>query len=336
MPCISDDVYVGWVQDSSAVEIAAVDPETGPVFYTLTQKEAERPQFRRHTDQNCSSCHNTAPARLFMFSRLTDPLGNPYGSGSATTDRSPFTERWGGWYVTGTHGDQTHWGNVTPMPPYFTGNVEDYVSRLKFGPGANLTDLSSRVDMKPYLSPHSDIVALMIHSHQVEVHNLIALTSYRLQAATLDIESRKQTPDDTNEVLKEVCEPLLQAMLFAGAARFMEPVTGSTNFAEEFAAQGPSDSRGRSLRVVDLNRRLFRYPLSYMIYSNAFDALPAPVKEYIYRRLQDVLTGRDTDKQFEHLNQSDRAAILEILRDTKPDFRNVARIMEPTVVAPQP
>ena len=31
---------------------------------------------------------------------------------SSITHCSPLTDRWGGWYVTGTHGDQAHRGNL--------------------------------------------------------------------------------------------------------------------------------------------------------------------------------------------------------------------------------
>ena len=31
---------------------------------------------------------------------------------SQVNHRTPFEDRWGGWYVTGTHGKQTHRGNL--------------------------------------------------------------------------------------------------------------------------------------------------------------------------------------------------------------------------------
>jgi len=112
----------------------------------------------------------------------------------------------------------------------------------------------------------------------------------------------------------------MKAMLFAGAAPFKAPVKGTSSFASEFADRGPRDSHGRSLREFDLKTRLFRYPLSYMIYSNSFTEMPEKVKAYVYRRLSEVLTGTDQSADFAHLSRSDRTAILEILRDTKPDF----------------
>ena len=73
----------------------------------------------------------------------------------------------------------------------------------------------------------------------------------------------------------------------------------------------------RSLRDLDLTNRLLQYPCSYLIYSPAFDGLPASVKERVYRRLWDVLTGKETGKDYAHLTAADRTAIREILMDTK-------------------
>ena len=70
---------------------------------------------------------------------------------------------------------------------------------------------------------------------------------------------------------------------------------GTSTFAMEFAAAGPKDSTGRSLRDLDLDRRMFRYPCSFLIYSEAFNALPKPALDYFYRRLWDVLTAKDKD-----------------------------------------
>ena len=113
---------------------------------------------------------------------------------------------------------------------------------------------------------------------------------------------------------------LARAMLFSKEAPLTAAIVGSSGFAAEFAAQGPRDRRGRSLRDLDLTRRLLRYPLSYLIYSDEFDALPTIVKDDVYRRVADVLTGRDRTEEFIHLSDADRTAILSILEDTKPGF----------------
>jgi len=83
-------------------------------------------------------------------------------------------------------------------------------------------------------------------------------------------------------------------------------------------ARGPRDAKGRSLRDFDLQKRIFKYPCSYLIYSEAFDAIPEPAKKYIYRRLFEILSGRDQSPEFASLSSQDRRAILEILVATKP------------------
>jgi len=304
----NDDVYVAWVQGQGLIEIMSADPEKGSVFYVLSQEHSDHPEFERSSGHECSVCHYVREAapkfvpRLLVSSVIPDATGNVDGAFPIeTTDRSPMKERWGGWYVTGTHGNQFHVGNTVLSRPV---SVFAGVPASALLSSSNVVDLSSRFDTKPYLTPHSDIVALMVLVHQKEVQNLIVLAESKGNAAA-----------------RETGEPLVKAMLFAGAAPLTAPIKGTSSFAAEFSSQGPRDSRGRSLRDFDLQTRLFRYPLSYLIYSKSFDALPAGVKTYVYRRLREVLNGEDKSSDFAHLTAGDRSAILEILRATKPDFR---------------
>jgi hypothetical protein len=112
-------------------------------------------------------------------------------------------------------------------------------------------------------------------------------------------------------------EYLVQYMLFADAAPLKAPVQGVSTFTTTFPQRGPRDKSGRSLRDFDLQKRLFKYPLSYMIYTAAFDNLPDVARQRIYQRLYDVLTGKDKSKEFAALSPEDRGNVLAILRDTK-------------------
>ena len=104
-------------------------------------------------------------------------------------------------------------------------------------------------------------------------------------------------------------------------AALAQPVRGRSAFAARMSARGPRDRRGRSLYELDLERRLLKYPCSYVIYSPAFDGLSPLVKAPIYRRLWAVLSGDVTDARYQAaLSPADRQAVLEILRDTKPDL----------------
>jgi hypothetical protein len=98
------------------------------------------------------------------------------------------------------------------------------------------------------------------------------------------------------------------------------PVKGVSGFAEEFAKKGPTDKKGRSLREFDLTRRMFRYPMSYLVYSEAFDALPPAAKERFYARLVEVLDGKDKTPMFASMTAEDRASVRAILLETKPEF----------------
>jgi len=310
----NDNVYVGYVQGGPHLELASVDPVTGPVFYTLDQVKLEKPKFTlQPTD--CFACHDTFDSdrpisRLLMLSILADPTGVALNrSAVVTNDKSPFAERWGGWYVSGSYGSLRHMGNrFVRESPESLGTIREYSKRANLSEGANITDLTKRFDTKAYPAPDSDVVALMVLGHQTHVHNLITVASTNLRK------------NPTEEEIKDNCERLLAAMLFSEAVPLTEPVTGTTSFASEFSARGPRDSHGRSLHQLDLKTRLLRYPLSYLIYSDSFDALPQPAKSYVYRRLWEVLSGKDTTPAFQHLSQDDRKAIMEILQETKPDF----------------
>jgi hypothetical protein len=190
------------------------------------------------------------------------------------------------------------------------------MAQMDLSSGANITDLSSKFDTNEYLSPHSDIVALMVLGHQTHVHNIITSSVYEIR----DAKAQGLSGEKLSEATKEAGERILRAMLFVGEAQLTDPIRGTSGFAEEFIKRGPRDSKGRSLRDLDLQHRLMQYPLSYLIYSKSFDGMPGELKEYVRRRIREVLTGEDKSPDFEHLSDVDRKAILEILSETKPGF----------------
>ena len=187
----NDESYVGWVQNGDVIEITSIDPRLGAVFYTLEQRQSDPPTLTRQTD-DCLQCHagsmtDGVPGHMIR-SIFPTASGAPVLSAGSfrTTYRSPLSERWGGWYVTGTHGQERHMGNNALRGT-------DDPERLDRNSGANLTDLSSRFDVRPYLTPHSDIVALMVLEHQVPAHNQLTLAGYRAQLA-------RQEQEDLNRM----------------------------------------------------------------------------------------------------------------------------------------
>jgi hypothetical protein len=250
-----------------------------------------------------------------------DASGQPQlGSGTFTIDhRSPFPERWGGWYVTGTHGKMRHMGNVIAHDGQETESLDREA-------GANVVDLADRFNVSRYLTPHSDIVALMVLEHQTQMQNFLTLASYETRSAIhydaiMNAALERPGPDLSESAQRRVAavgEKVVRYMLFADEFPLAAAVQGTSSFAQDFQAKGPRDSRGRSLRDFDLQTRMFKYPCSYMIYSPSFDQLPAAVKQYVLERLRDVLTGDEDTKSFSHLSREDRRAIWEILTETLP------------------
>lgn len=327
----NDDVYVGRVHGSRLLEFASVDPKLGAVFYTLDEEESGKPRFHREV-YVCLICHDSSTITggvpgFMTLSVLPDKGGNAIRSAGANamSDQTPFNERWGGWYVTGTHGAQRHRGNTLfpqGVPP---------LAKFDWSKGANVTTLDEKIDIAAYLTPHSDIVALTALTHQTRIHNLITRANYETRRAIQDEENAfkgftgtsEGYSDNTVRRIREAVEPLVRGMFFVNEAPLTESVRGTSGFAADFEKSGVRDSKGRSLKDLDLNRRFLRYPLSYLIYSAGFDALPSPAKDIFYERVRTILSGGGT-VEFRHLSIEDRTAILEILQDTKPDFVRAA------------
>jgi hypothetical protein len=322
----NDDVYVGYVPGGDVTEISVADPQFGAVFYTVDQAPATGMRFVRRTHE-CLQCHSSSvtqgvPGHL-VRSVFPDREGHPIlRAGSfVTTHESPFAQRWGGWYVTGTHGQQQHMGNSTME----RGAREDQFDRSA---GANVTDLNAFCDVTPYMQPHSDLVALMVLEHQSHVHNLITAANFQTRLALHDervineMLGRPQGEHSASTLrrIRNASEKLVEGLLLSREATLQSPVSGTSDFARAFSARGPRDSQGRSLRDFDLQRRLFKYPCSYLVYSAAFDGLPAEAKDCVYQRLEAILTAPVTSDQFVHLSADDRRAVREILRETKPEF----------------
>jgi hypothetical protein len=192
--------------------------------------------------------------------------------------------------------------------------------------GQNVTDLANRFAVGKYLTPHSDIVALMVLEHQTLVQNRITKANFATRQALhyqTELNRALGEPSEmrlqsTTSRIASAGEDLVEALLLVEEAELSAPVQGTSGFTEEFMTQGPRDPQGRSLRDFDLQRRMFRYPCSYLIDSEAFDALHGEMKDFVWRRLWEILSeGKDAEK-FAHLSAEDRSAILEILRATKP------------------
>lgn len=306
----NDEVAVGSVQDGEVLELVALDPQQGDNFYTLSVDKTDHPEFARR--DVCLQCHQGLSTLgvpgILVSSVYPAADGMPAFRGQAmiTDDRSEFDHRWGGWYVTGTHGSMTHMGNAVGHDPARPQLLDTQGTQ-------NLTSLDKRFDTSKYLLPSSDIVALMTLEHQTRMTNLMTRIGWDTRIAQHDGKL------DEAKLNGEV-EEMVTYMLFADERQIREPIAGVSTFTKTFPERGPRDKQGRSLRDFDLKTRMFRYPLSYMIYSAAFDGMPDTARTRVYQRLYDVLSGKDQTEKYARLTAEDRKAILEIVRDTKPNL----------------
>jgi hypothetical protein len=301
----NDSVSIGWVRGGEVLELIAQDPKQGAIFYTLSQAKDRAPRFERN--DACLSCHTSDATQYvpgwFLGSVFPGPDGTTrYGPAYTTDHRTPFEIRYGGWYVTGDHEGKAHMGNAIAHDP---GDL-----RAMMTPDTiHVTSLQGRFDMTGYLSPHSDLVALVILEHQAQMLNLMTRLGWEARMGA-----------DAKRPLANAAAELVDYMLFIDEAPLPGPISGTTRFARDFETKGPRDGRGRSLRELDLNGRLLKYPCSYLVYSPSFDGMPAEARAAAYQRLWEVLSGEERGERYAKLTAADREAILEILRETKADL----------------
>ena len=220
----NDEVYVGYCADGDVVEISAVDPALGAVFYTLDQEELDRPRIVRQAD-TCLLCHANSQTSgvpgFVLRSVFVDSSGYPLlGSSTFETDHtSPLKNRWGGWYVTGTLGRQRHLGNLTSA---HNRNPEDVDNSA----GLNVTSLAGRFNRSKYLADSSDVVALMVMEHQTRAHNFITAANFATRQVLASSKGARIPNGDFGRV-QAAGEQLVKYLLFSGEAGLAEPVRGT-------------------------------------------------------------------------------------------------------------
>lgn len=328
----NDDVYIGWVP-GGLMEATVTDPKLGMVFYKLDARDVQAP-IRFERDADCLSCHGGSMTRnwpgLMVRSIHPDERGEPITSAGSTlvTHETPFEQRWGGWYVTGQHGKARHLGNVVSR-------TRGRDAQLDTEAGANLTSLDSFFPTSAYPRPDSDIVALMVLEHQVLMHNRLCEGSLRVRKwSHYQRQLQKEMGEPISEqptgtalrVLNHETERIVEAMLFCDEIQLPDGgIQGAGDFEKGFARNRKPDARGRSLKDFDLRSRLFTHRCSYMVYSEAFDAMPLELKNSVIRRLDDILTAASPPRRFAHLPTTERAAIREILVATLPAYEAALR-----------
>ncbi len=292
----NDTTQVAWVRDADMLELATQDPERGTLYYTLRQTPGEQPRFERASV--CLGCHRTRGTHeipgLVLFSALRLDTGG-FGPAGYMTPSTPFDERFGGWFVTGSSVPKGHRGNDAaalaghPLP---------------------IASVDGLFDRDGYPGATSDVVALLVFTHQAHVVNLLVRANWAARV------TQPKAPEDQ----RGLARALADALLFLDETPLPQHIAGSSGFAERFSSTGPRDRQGRTLRQLDLKTRLMRYPCSYLIHSPMFEALPAAMRSLVYERMWQVLSGADTDPRRPQLARADRQAVVEILRDTRSDW----------------
>ncbi|MFD2159211.1 hypothetical protein ACFSW8_09905 [Rubritalea tangerina] len=315
----SEDYYIGYVP-GGVIELIAVDDPSGPMFYTFDPRQGDgSPGFVR--DRSCLRCHASARTQdvpgMLVRSVHADQDGQlalQWGS-YLTLPSSPLKERWGGWYVTGTHGDAQHMGNKV------TKKLEDGTYQYQFEHGQNVESLDAYVDLNRHLTDTSDIVALMVMEHQIAVHNTFysAMFGYQRAAFLQRALHPDEYPEDNAQLKrleKSYSDAVLRAILMVDhVALPVDGVDGSAAFQEAFKEAGVRSVEGWSLRDLRLQKRLFKYRCSYMVHSAAFGHLPLAIREQVLERLYQHLNHK-AEPGFPELSERERERIHAILHQS--------------------
>jgi hypothetical protein len=302
----NEEVYVGYAP-GGRLEVAAVDPALGPVFY-LAKSDSGRPlQVQR--SERCMNCH-AGRTSWGVPGLVAESVIATVNSGASLDGfrreqaghTIPLSERLGGWHVTGAHEQGGHLGNLLG-----TAEGGGY-TRYPNPPG-------SRFHWDHYPVATSDLFAHLLHEHQIGFHNLVTLGLYRTRDA-LAAGGGAIRAEDRAE-LDEIAWKLVRYLLFSGEAALPEGgLKPDSRLLADFTARRIAGPSGRSLRDLDLAKRLFTNRCSYMIYTRGFSSLPAEFKRRVLKGLTIALSENGAPAEFDYLPAQEKGNIRLILRET--------------------
>ena len=297
----SDQVYIGWVP-GGLIEVAAIDPQLGPVFYHFKANAPAGVPKRFERDAGCMLCHGyffirDIPA-LLALSVNPDSKGEllPYSDFDLVDDTTPFARRWGGWYVTGYTGAQNHRGNGF-------GSGEGRKAAVPAN-DKRPSELSEFFDTSRYPQGTSDALNLLILEHQIGMYNTLTRAGQ---------DARLGNPSSERDIVDR--------LLFRRAASLPIGVQQNAAFVKAFLAETPRSKAGDALKDLQIDGRLFRNRCSYLIYSDAFAALPAELKTRVFALLFDALQNSDPAQRYSYLEPAEKKRIFEILMETHAEAR---------------
>ncbi len=313
----NDEIYVGWVPGGDYLEVSAPSPETGTNFYVV-EMDGDRPELVRE-NHDCLQCHGGSftrdiPGHL-VRSVYPDLSGQPiFKAGTRVVDQTtPIHERWGGWLVTGA--EMNHKGNSI---------YNETSAGAAFSSEFTIEDVPNN----GYLSEGSDVVAQLVLAHQAQLHTLLAdlvLSTRRAfhDQRIMDELLKREDPisESTARRIKHASDKVLKYMFFVDEADIPKIEIADSPFAQAFHNRGPKDSKGRSLYQLRVNRRMFRYPFSYIVYTDTFNDLPKEALDYVWPEIERILDPTTRHEGYSHLSRRDKTAIKEILLETHPAAR---------------
>ena len=307
----SDDLYLGYVPGGK-IEVATIDAELGAVFYIFDIPRSDSRVVVERA-RRCMNCHANEDTLKVPGLSVKSVAPGP-GGGSLDTfhpgqsgHTQPLAERFGGWYVTGTGGFDGHWGNR--MGRLYQGEL----SATPLEPG-------TRFSFERYPVGTSDLLAHLLHEHQVGGVNRLIRAQYRFRE--LRHRNGGSVPQALPLDLETELADLLSYLLFAQEAPLpASGIPGNPAFREGFA-RNRKVVDGHSLKDLDLRTRLLRFRCSYLVHTPFFEGLDADLRRRILRDLDHALSPEKRNAASRHLSDSEAAVIRTILRATVPGFPN--------------
>jgi hypothetical protein len=307
----SDDLYLGYVPGGK-IEVATIDAELGAVFYIFDIPRSDSRVVVERA-RRCMNCHANEDTLKVPGLSVKSVAPGP-GGGSLDTfhpgqsgHTQPLAERFGGWYVTGTGGFDGHWGNR--LGRLYQGEL----SATPLEPG-------TRFSFERYPVATSDLLAHLLHEHQVGGVNRLIRAQYRFRE--LRHRNGGSVPQALPPDLETELADLLGYLLFAQEAPIpASGIPGNPAFREGFA-RNRKVVDGHSLKDLDLQTRLLRFRCSYLIHTPFFEGLDADLRRRIVRDLDHALSPGKRNAASRHLSDSEAAVIRTILRATVPGFPN--------------
>jgi len=306
----NEDVYIGYIPGGK-VEVISLDPDLGGIFYIFDKpKSDELPVIER--SGRCMNCHAVADTRRIPGLSMRSVIPGPnWGKLVSYRDKQighqiPFSERFGGWHVTGDPGISDHKGNLIGQ------KVGEKIVTEVIEPGTEF-------DWSAYPAETSDILPHLLLEHQSGFMNLVLEATYR--ARTYQHFGKGKIKPEEVAVLHDLAEELVRYLLFADEAEF--PAGGirvDPQYREDFLADRREASNGISLKDLDLETRLFQHRCSYLIYSDVFQATSDLFRQRVYQLLDEAIRIEDPDPDFAYLPDTEKRAIRGILRETLDDL----------------